>query len=197
MDRGKLTEWFGLLTNIGVVIGLGILIYEVSLSTKLAEVEAHMGRLNQMQQAQLEFASSDYLPPITVKLNSDGLESLSPVELERLRWWENSVKLRMTSQYFQYQRGLLDQESADNVVAGAVARLGLWRELGLDAIPGPVVGHEYSRGPCQLVQLMMVARHLGRDVLRDCEGDAGVSRTDTLSRSRRRQARRPARTQDR
>ena len=52
MNPGKPTEWFGLVTNIGVVFGLGILIYEVNLSTKLAEVEAHLGRLNQMQQGQ-------------------------------------------------------------------------------------------------------------------------------------------------
>ncbi len=129
-------EWISLFANVGVVIGLGILIYEVRLSTKLAEVEAALGRFNQMQQAQVEIANSDYLPLITVKLESDGLESLSPVELERLFWWENSVKLRMTSQYFQYQQGLLDQESADNVVAAAVARLELWRDLGLPEVPG-------------------------------------------------------------
>ena len=136
MKIEKPAEWISLIANIGVVIGLGILIYEVRLATNLAEVEAVMSRLNQMQQSQLEYAMSDHLPPITTKLESDGLESLSPVERERLWWWENSIKLRMASQYFQYEQGLLDQEAADNVVASATARLELWRDLGLPAIPG-------------------------------------------------------------
>ena len=136
MNSGKLIERITLIANIGVVIGLGILIYEVNLSTKLAVVGAHTGRLSQMEQAHTEFAISDYLPRISVKLQSDGIDSLTPEEFERFRYWESSVKLRMASQYFQYQQGLLDQESADNILASAAARYKLWQELDVISIPG-------------------------------------------------------------
>ncbi len=65
MNSGKLSERITLIANIGVVIGLGILIYEVNLSTKLAVVGAHTGRLSQMEQAHTEFAISEYLPRIS------------------------------------------------------------------------------------------------------------------------------------
>ena len=42
----------------------------------------------------------------------------------------------MASQYFQYQQGLLDQESADHIVASAAARYKLWQELDVISVPG-------------------------------------------------------------
>ncbi len=97
---------------------------------------AHKRRLSQMEQAHTEFAISDHLPRISVKLQSDGVDSLTPEELERFRYWEGSVKLRMASQYFLYQQGLLDQETADQIVAAAAARYKLWQQL--DVITGPI-----------------------------------------------------------
>ncbi len=136
MNSGKLIERITLIANIGVVVGLGILIYEVNLSTKLAVVGAHTGRLSQMEQAHTQFAISDYLPRISVKLQSDGIDSLTPEEFERFRYCESSVKLRMASQYFLYQQGLLDQETADQIVAAAAARYKFWQELDVTSIPG-------------------------------------------------------------
>ncbi len=136
MASGKFVERITLVANVGVVIGLGILIYEVNLSTKLAVVEAHTSRLSQMEQAHMEFASSDFLPRISVKLQDDGIDSLTREELERFRFWEGSVRLRMASQYFLYQQGLLDQETADQIVAAAAARYKRWQQL--DVITGPI-----------------------------------------------------------
>ena len=129
MRSDKLNNWLTLLANFGVVIGLALLIYEMRVTQHLAETEASVRRLNQMQEAQTDFAMSESLPQIVVRARSGGLQSLPADERERLRSWETSVSLRMQSQYIQYVRGYLDQKTADRIVDAAVSRSALWDEL--------------------------------------------------------------------
>ena len=132
MNSEKVNSWLGLLANIGVVIGLALLVFELRESQQLAETEAYVGRLNQMQIARLEYAMNEYLIPIKVKALTDGVQSLTPVELTRLQEWEQSVKLRMTSQYIQYLQGYIDQNTADAIVFEAAKFLPFWEELGFE-----------------------------------------------------------------
>ena len=129
MQSEKLNQWLTLLANFGVVIGLALLIFEMRQTQHLAETEASVRRLNQMQEAQTGFAMSESLPPIIVRAQSEGVQSLPADELERLRSWETSVSLRMQSQYIQFVRGYLDTKTADRIVDAAVTRLALWDEL--------------------------------------------------------------------
>jgi hypothetical protein len=114
------------------VIGLALLIYEVRQSQNLAETESAVRRLDQMQVAQVEIATSELLAAIRVKALSEGVESLTSVELYKLRQWESSVRLRMRSQYIEYVRGYLDQDTANGIVVAAVNWLPYWEELGYE-----------------------------------------------------------------
>ncbi len=67
MNTEKLNVRLSLVANLGVVVGLALLIYEVHQATKLAETEAFVHRLSEIQQAYVEFATSDYLPAVRVK----------------------------------------------------------------------------------------------------------------------------------
>lgn len=130
MDSDHLNRWLTLLANIGVVVGLALLIVELRQAQKLAETQATVRRLEQMQVAQVEYATSDYLVPIKVKARADGVQSLSRDELERLRVWENTIRLRMYSQYVEYQRGYLDPAAAETILNAAAENLPFWEELG-------------------------------------------------------------------
>lgn len=132
MNSENLNKWLTLLANIGVVIGLALLIYEVRQSQNLAETEAAVRRLDQMQVAQVEIATSELLAAIRVKARSEGVESLTSVELYKLRMWESSVRLRMRSQYVEYVRGYLDQDTANSFVESAAKWLPYWEELGYE-----------------------------------------------------------------
>jgi hypothetical protein len=132
MDSEKLNSWLALLANFGVVLGLALLAYELQQTQNLSETEAAVRRLNQIQEARLEFATSEFLPPIRVKARTEGIQALSAVEIDRLRDWESTVRLRMRSQYIEYVRGYLDQETADGVVRNAAAFLPYWEELGYE-----------------------------------------------------------------
>jgi len=140
MDSEKLNSWLRLLANFGVVIGLALLIFELRQTQHIVETQATVQRLNQMQEAQLEFAVSESLSPIVAKANSDGVHSLSESEFGRLQAWERSVYLRMGSQYIQYVRGYLDKETAERIVQAAVGRLPIW-----DALEVPLLDDEFGR----------------------------------------------------
>lgn len=132
MNTEKLNRWLALLANFGVVIGLALLVFELRQTQHLAQTEANVQRLNQMQEAQLSFAMSESLALIKVKALSDGVQSLSAEKPLRLQSWEYSTRLRMQSQYIQYVRGYLDQETAGIIVQAAADRLPYWEELGIE-----------------------------------------------------------------
>jgi hypothetical protein len=132
MSASRINEWLTLVANFGVVVGLGLLIFEVNQATKLAEVAAYVDRLEQIQQSRVDFANSDYLPPIRTKALAEGVQSLSTVELSRLANWERGVRARMDSHYHQFLQGYLDQESAGTMLASAADILPLWEALGFE-----------------------------------------------------------------
>ena len=131
MSDAKKIEWVSLIANLAVLAGLVVLIIELNEANKLAETQAVAFRLDQMQQAHLWFAESDDLPRIELKANSDGVQSLSPIERSRFWHWHRSVQLRMQSHYYHYEKGYLDDESGQIVPAAAAANREVWDELGL------------------------------------------------------------------
>lgn len=132
MDSEKLNRWLALVANFGVVVGLGLLVFELREAQNFAETEASVRRLNQMQEAQTAIALSESLAELQVRARMDGASSLSPTELSRLQYWESSVRLRMRSQYIQYVRGYLDAETAEGIIRTAVTFLPYWQDLGYE-----------------------------------------------------------------
>ena len=133
MNLDRLNSWLALLANLGVVAGLIALVAELNYSSRLAETEAYQYRINEMQQANIEIAISSDLSQLIEKFESEGVGSLSPSELRRVRAWETGVQLRMQGQYFQYQQGFLDKEIVDRTINSvANSRFELWEDLGLD-----------------------------------------------------------------
>jgi hypothetical protein len=138
--QSKSIDWLTLATNLGVVIGLVLLVYEVRQSNKLAETQAYIQRLDQMQQTANEFGQSDYLPQIYLKIGTDmypvdtvaELDSLTELERSRLTSWERGVMLRMSGHYYQYLQGYLDQQTGDQIIRDARTRLGSWNALGIE-----------------------------------------------------------------
>lgn len=129
MATASTNERLSLIANLGVLVGLVILILEVSQANKLAETQAYVGRLDQMQQARLIFAESEYLPDLDLKATDEGVQSLSEVERIRLREWYQSVLHRMESHYYYYEQGYLDAETGKIVLDSAADSLEIWRDL--------------------------------------------------------------------
>jgi hypothetical protein len=125
----SLNDRLTLTANLGVVVGLAILIVELNQANQLAESQAHVLRLDQMQQAQVAFAESDELPQIELKALNDGVQLLSDLERSKFRRWHTSVMLRMQSHYYHYEQGYLDDETGQEVLNAAADSLALWKQF--------------------------------------------------------------------
>ena len=132
MDSDRLNRWLTLGANIGVMIGLAVLIFEIRVSQHLAETQALVRRGDQIQVAQVQMAISESLAAIRVKALREGVQSLTDVELYRLQTWERAVRNRMASQYIEYLRGYTGEVSGENIVETAVPMLPFWEELGFE-----------------------------------------------------------------
>ena len=116
MNLDKLNNWLVLIANVGVVIGIFALVTELNHSSRLAEVSAFQNRMTEIQEAYVQLALSNDLTSIIEKYESEGVNSLSPVEFRRMRAWETGVINRMQGQYFQYQQGFLGRLSIDRTL---------------------------------------------------------------------------------
>ncbi len=137
MKLKTLNGWLSLIANLGVVAGLGVLIFEMNQATRLAETEAYVARVDQIQEAYLEYALSDQIPVISVKARAEGVNSLSSVERSRLRALEMARMLRMQGQYYQYRQGYIDYDTVQDVLDGAAFRLEFWRQLNINIVDIP------------------------------------------------------------
>ena len=134
------TDWLTLLTNLGVVLGLVLLAYEIREANKLSTTQAYVERMDQMQQASTDFSESEFLPDIYVKIGAlvwtsndvaGDIELLTVSERARLSSWERGVMLRMSGHYFQYKQGYIEEQTAEQVLNDARARMPLWNALGI------------------------------------------------------------------
>jgi hypothetical protein len=131
VDTGKVNDWLGLVANFGVVIGLGMLIFELKQATDLAEVSAYQTRMTEISETAKDMALSADLAEIHLRLRTNGYSSLTPVEQQRVHAWENGVLVRMQAQFYQYQRGFLEETSIRVMLGVAAASLPMWKEMGI------------------------------------------------------------------
>ena len=133
MNLDSLNNWLSLIANVGVVIGLGMLIFELKHASDLSEVNSYQTRVDEISETSKEFALSIDLPEIYERLRAKGTSALSPVELRRVESWETGKIIRMQAQYYQYQRGFLEEHAYQAMLVAAAAHLSLWDELGVFA----------------------------------------------------------------
>lgn len=116
MDSENINRWLSLIANIGVVVGIFLLIAEVNHASRLAEVEAYQTWIRDIQELNIQIALSDSLADILSKVSSEGVESLTPKEFLRARAWYGAIMRGMQGQYYQYQNGFLERESVDRTL---------------------------------------------------------------------------------
>ena len=132
MNFDRVSSTLTLVANIGVVVGLFALIAELDHSSRLSEASAYQSRMTERQTVAVEVALSEELAALLEKHESEGIVSLDPVELRRVRAWRRGVILRMQGQYYQYQMGFLDRLSIDETLTAIVdENYQQWQELGI------------------------------------------------------------------
>lgn len=132
MNLDKTNRWLTLIANIGVVIGLFALIFELRHSSQVAEVAAYQTRIAEIQGMNLELALSSELSVVLEKYESKGISALTPEERRRVGAWYQVILRQMQGQYYQYQNGFLERAVIDRTLSDISNGIyQSWEQLGL------------------------------------------------------------------
>ena len=135
----KISSWLTLGANIGVVIGLILLIVELNQNSNLVQAQIHQARSDNYESFMLDVADSELLLPAYEKFlaaggpsNISALDELDSTERERIRRYYQGRLGGYDNLYFQYKQGYLDEEFYESKIVGSIRRLyPIWLELGL------------------------------------------------------------------
>jgi hypothetical protein len=110
MDIEKTNHWLTLVTKVGVLTGIGLLVYELNQNTNLMRAEAKATR-------QMEQANSGEVTRIMFEArsagfpgNSEALDVLTPLDRFRYTAFTGGLMETVQNWHYQCQEDLLDDE---------------------------------------------------------------------------------------
>jgi len=135
-DLGSIGEF---ISSIGVIITLIYLAIQMRQNTeamhesqRLARVDAMTTRSDSIERSATQAAINPEILEIRLRARSEGVEALSELEVARLLHWESARAMRLESQFFQWENGLLDDDYYDQFRRAIGNSAPLWEALGLD-----------------------------------------------------------------
>ena len=131
MNADNVNKWLTLSANFGVVIGLILLIVEISQNTEMMRAQINQSRTDTAISEQQALFNSDYMPAILKKRN--GGEQLSEEEMYRYRSHFRSGMRNQDNNLWQYSQGFLGENTprsirgfARNVIGGTELGITTW-----------------------------------------------------------------------
>ena len=128
MDSDRLNRWLTLGANVGVLIGLIILIVEIGQNTDIMRAQMAQSRADNLISSMEDRIHSDHWPAISAKLRVDGefrpdrLSDLSPEERERVFYYYLREMNDLRAQFLQLQAGYLPRDLWDTSSRNQVIR---------------------------------------------------------------------------
>ncbi len=112
MKADSLNRWLTLSANIGVVIGLILLLIELDQNSDLVRAQIHQARSDAHVGHRLNDVESEHWMPIMMKLREHGypwditsIDALTPEELFRFRNYSAARHTDLDNLHYQYQQG--------------------------------------------------------------------------------------------
>ena len=131
MNSEKIGTWLGIVSNLGVLVGLLLLALEIRDSNRQASIVAAQETILAFNESAQALVLSSELPEILIKVMNEGFDSLTEAEKFRVRGWELARLSRMNLQYIQYQEGYLDQRLYEEMMSTASELIDFWQEIGV------------------------------------------------------------------
>jgi hypothetical protein len=137
MNADSVNRWLTLSANIGVLIGLILLIIELDQNSDLVRAQIHQSRSDAHVGHRLDDSEDEHMPTIWIKLRENGYPSdtssvdvLTPIELHRYTAYIAARHTDLDNLFYQYQQGFFDEEFYSHKTAWAI-RLNApyWRKL--------------------------------------------------------------------
>ena len=104
----------------------------LEVSQKIARTDSFLRRTDVMERSAAQVALSEDLANIALKARRGAINELTELERIRLEMWERARMIRVESQFYQWQQGLLDDEYYEHQFKFVIRAVGpLWEALGL------------------------------------------------------------------
>jgi len=117
MKADQINLWLSTVTNVGVLIGIGLLVVELNQNAELARVEIHSMRAAAKAERQMNLANSGEIVRIFQEANAAGfpenpasLETLTAEDRYRMAIFVGGLKEAISNWHYQCQHGMLDLE---------------------------------------------------------------------------------------
>ena len=138
LESDRLNRWLTLGANIGVLIGIVLLLLELDQNSDLLRAQIHQARADTHVGQRLNEGESEKLTAIRMKLAKNGyskdvtsVDVLTPEELFRFRQYIAARHTDLDNLFYQYQQGYLDEEYYQYRVVCAIRRNApYWQKFG-------------------------------------------------------------------
>jgi len=113
MNSEKLNSWLSLGANVGVVIGLILLVVEINQNTELARAQMNQDRATTAMSEQQATYTSDHVPEMLAKVEKE--QPLSEEERIRYTTYLRAFNRNQDNNLWQYNRGFLGENTPASV----------------------------------------------------------------------------------
>jgi len=136
MNSDNVNKWLTLSANIGVVIGLMLLLVELNQNSDLVRAQIHQARSDVWVANRIEFANTEYLLPAYEKFTNAGgpsdptaIDVLDPTEFARVIRYSTAMMGDYDNLFYQYQQGYLAENYYRSRVEAGIKRWALiWQD---------------------------------------------------------------------
>jgi len=104
MSIDKLSPWISVMTNIGVLIGIALLLFELSQNNQMLEIQSDDANFSHWTALNRTIATSPELADIVIRGNAD-LDALSPADLLRYGHYQTNYLNVLEHSYHAARRG--------------------------------------------------------------------------------------------
>ena len=128
MDSNKVNRWLTLGANLGVLVGIVLILMELNQNADLMKAQMTQARADNVLEHYRERQHSDYWPKIAAKQRAaasieEYVNSLTPEEYERAWFGLLSQYHDIRTQFVQYKAGYLDERIWETSTKGQILRL--------------------------------------------------------------------------
>jgi len=133
MNSDSVNRWLTLSANVGVVIGLILLLIELDQNSDLVRAQIHQTRSDAHVWMKEESANSEFLLPALEEFRLAGgtsdmgaMDRLTPIEAARVKLSMEAAHQDYDNLFYQYQQGYLDEEFYRYRIVPTIKELGPW-----------------------------------------------------------------------
>jgi len=131
MNAGRINAWLSLGANLGVVLGLILLILEIRQNTEMMRAQINQSRTDTAISLQQAVYNSEFMPEVIDKVR--GGKELSALELIRYQTYFRAANRSQDNNLWQYDQGFLGENIprsirgyARNVIGGSQLGIATW-----------------------------------------------------------------------